>query len=224
MLSTALLSQRETEEKLTNWLVEARQDHDEVLHGFRQSLATQEASSEKARFGNPPPYRETGKRMSKRPVHQVDPFTVMRMQFLRQRKCDVLCKCRCHTYARASTPDSLQSVVGKLFIGYSGLPALTPACTNDTCLRTSEGFLQVNYYFPRWFLARIVHVGVGFNRRSTIPKMTLRVLHVRDTFEDIFISARFNDVESVEYQLTTGRASVFDVTEDSGHSPLHVRS
>ena len=154
-------------------------------------------------------------------LFRADSFSALRMRFLRQRKCEVWCDCKCHTHVRAHTPDQLQSILGILFVAYAGLPALTPSCSNIKCRRVSEGFLQINYYFPPWFLARIVSLAIRF-QDSKIPNISMRVLNVRNTYENIFLSALGNDAESIRYQLTIGQALVLDVTDDSGHSPLHV--
>lgn len=151
-------------------------------------------------------------------------FCTLRMRFLRRRKCDPWCECACHKHTRAGTPQMLQSIVGTLFVGYTGLPLLTPSCNSQKCYRTSEGFLQVNYYFPQWFLARIVSVAVRYNETNIRrPDVSVRTLNVRSSYEGIFQSSSRGDADAVKYFLTSGKASVLDVTDDSGHSPLHVR-
>ena len=152
---------------------------------------------------------------------QHDGFSALRMRFLRQRKCDALCDCNCHIHTRARSPQMLQSVLGSLFVGYTGLPALASTCSNIKCQRSSEGFLQIDYLFPPWFLARIVSMAMKF-KDSKIPDLSMRVLNVRSSYEAVFLSAREGDAELVRYLLTMGQASVQDVTHDSGHSPLHV--
>ena len=75
-------------------------------------------------------------------------FSALRMRFLRQTKCQQLCDCECHMYKRSRLPQGLESIFGTLFYGYTGLPTATPPCSNNDCRRSSEAFLQVNYYFP----------------------------------------------------------------------------
>ncbi len=152
---------------------------------------------------------------------QQDGFSALRMRFLRQHKCDASCDCNCHIHTRARSPQMLQSVLGSLFVGYTGLPALASTCSNIKCQRSSEGFLQIDYLFPPWFLARIVSMAMRF-KDSKIPDLSMRVLNVRSSYEAVFLSAREGDAELVRYFLTMGQASVQDVTHDSGHSPLHV--
>lgn len=152
---------------------------------------------------------------------QPDGFSALRMRFLRQHKCDASCDCNCHIHTRARSPQMLQSVLGSLFVGYTGLPALASLCSNTNCQRSSEGFLQVDYLFPPWFLARMVSMAMRF-KDSKIPELSMRVLNVRSSYEAVFLSAREGDTQLVRYLLTMGQASVQDVTHDSGHSPLHV--
>jgi hypothetical protein len=50
------------------------------------------------------------------------------------------------------------------------------------------------------------------------------MLNVRNSFEPIFVSAMGNDAGLVRSLIIANKASVFDVTNDSRHSPLHVNT
>ena len=152
---------------------------------------------------------------------RLDGFSALRMRFLRQHKCDASCDCSCHIHTRARSPQMLQSLVGSLFVGYICLPALASKCSVPKCQRSSEGFLQIDYLFPPWFLARMVSMAMTF-KDSKIPDLSIRVLNVRSSYEPIFQNAREGGAGLVRHLLTMGQASVQDVTHDSGHSPLHV--
>ena len=158
---------------------------------------------------------------SQSPVFRMDSFSALRMRFLRQGRCTQWCDCTCHTYTRTRTSPTGQAILGSLIIGYTGLPALTPPCRNEKCRRSSEAFLQVNYYFPTWFVARAVSLAVSI-QNSKIPKISMRVLNLRNSYEEIFQSCIVGDVHSVRYLLMSGQASVHDISDDSGHTPLHV--
>ena len=150
-----------------------------------------------------------------------DSFSALRMRFLRQTRCQQWCDCKCHVYRRSRLPEGFESIFGMLFYGYTGLPTATPPCSSDECRRSSETFLQVNYYFPAWFLACAVSVAMKV-QGSRIPQFKLRILNLRDSYEEIFQSVISGDARSIQYLLTSGRASVRDVSDDSGHSPLHI--
>lgn len=150
-----------------------------------------------------------------------DSFSALRMRFLRQTKCQQWCDCECHTYKRNHSPRSLESIFGTLFYGYTGLPTVTPSCSNNDCRRSSEAFLQINYYFPAWFFAWAVSVAIKV-QGSKIPQLKLRILNLRDSYDEIFQSSISGDARSVRYLLSSGQASVRDISDDSGHSPLHI--
>ena len=152
---------------------------------------------------------------------ETNSFSALRLRFLRQGRCSQWCDCTCHTYTRTSTPQTLQAVLGGLFIGYTGFPALTPDCVNEKCRRSSEAFLQVNYYFPSWFIARAVSIAMSV-QNSKLPKFSVRVLNLRNLYDEIFQAAMVGDADTVQYLLMSGQASVKDISSDSGHSPLHV--
>ncbi|MCJ1261129.1 hypothetical protein MMC22_000993 [Lobaria immixta] len=73
----------------------------------------------------------------------------------------------------------------------------------------------------KWFLARILSLVVKFQDAQT-PEVSLRLLNVRSSCESIFQHALHGDAESMKFLLNNGKGSVLDVTDDSGHSPLHV--
>lgn len=150
-----------------------------------------------------------------------DSFSALRMRFLRQTKCHQWCDCECHMYKRRHSPRDLEPIFGTLFYGYTGLPTATPPCSNNDCRRSSEAFLQFSYYFPAWFFAWAVSVAMKV-QGSRIPQFKLRILNLRDSYEEIFQSAISGDARSIRYLLSSGRASVRDISDDSGHSPLHI--
>ncbi|KAG4443535.1 hypothetical protein IFR05_001008 [Cadophora sp. M221] len=91
---------------------------------------------------------------------------------------------------------------------------------NDTP-GTGQSFLQVNYFFPGWFLQRAVTFSLRMSDFER-PEYSLKLLHVRSTFESIFRAAGINDAAMVRSLIANNRASVLDVTNDDGHSALHL--
>lgn len=57
---------------------------------------------------------------------------------------------------------------------------------------------------------------------NTGPEMSFRILNVRSRYASIFQYASAGDAKAVDMLLTTNQASVSDITEDTGHSALHV--
>ncbi|KAL3419618.1 b-cell lymphoma 3-encoded protein [Phlyctema vagabunda] len=150
-------------------------------------------------------------------------FSALRMRFLRRRRCASWCPCRCHAQIRLHTPQLLQRVVGQLLVGYTGFPSWTGSCDRlDACQgKTAERFIQVNYYFPPWFLSRVLNFSLSTSNLQK-PEYSLRMLNVRSTFEAIFDGADKNDAALVRSLICNNKASVLDITDDGGHSPLHL--
>ena len=57
---------------------------------------------------------------------------------------------------------------------------------------------------------------------SRIPQFKLRILNLRDSYDEIFQSTISGDARSIQCLLASGQASVRDISDDSGHSPLHI--
>ena len=72
------------------------------------------------------------------------------------------CSCVCHKRRQFQTPRMLEQVVGSLFFGYSGLPINTPPCSERSCHQRAIPSTQISYYFPSWFLKRMISLVVHF--------------------------------------------------------------
>lgn len=150
-----------------------------------------------------------------------DSFSSLRMRFLRRRQCRSYCGCACHAPTRFNSPRMLQAVVGSLFVGYSGIPRVSPACNDDDCVASKEAFVQINYMFPQWLVARMVSAAMRFSAQSG-PELSLRTLNVRNPEATIFKAAWENDAVAVNHLLENGEASVMDIAHGLGHTPLHL--
>ena len=105
-------------------------------------------------------------------------FGALQMRVSQRSRCESWCRCACHTERSMNTPKFLRSVMGILFIGYTGIPVLNPSCDSNVCKGNSEGLLQVHYFFPPWFLAKVVSVALGVSQAHG-PEFCLRVANVR---------------------------------------------
>ncbi|KAL8992840.1 MAG: hypothetical protein Q9169_006800 [Polycauliona sp. 2 TL-2023] len=148
-------------------------------------------------------------------------FSALQMRFLSRRRCQACCKCACHTESRLNTPKFLKSVMGMLYVGYFGVPALSPSCDTSGCKGNPEGLLQVHYFFPSWFLGKVISMALGVNQIYG-PEFCLRVANVRADLDPIFLHSYNGDVDAVRSILIAGKASVLDVNAQSGNSLLHM--
>lgn len=148
-------------------------------------------------------------------------FGALQMRFSKRRRCQSWCKCACHTESRSNTPKFLRSVVGMLYVGYFGVPALSPSCDMSGCKGNSEGLLQVHYYFPSWFLGKVISMALGVSRTCG-PELCLRVANVRADWDPIFTHCHNGNIDAVRSVLVAGEASVLDVNAQNGNSLLHM--
>jgi hypothetical protein len=142
----------------------------------------------------------------------------------RNRSCNKWCSCVCHkhNYLKLSTP--LDYVLGSLFVGYSGLPISTPACSEHSCLRRAIPSMELSYYFPRWFLARSIFMSLKVVPLVG-PELTLRTPRlIRWTSKEanLFHLAMAGNIRGIQSMFSDGTATPFDVTLSSGKSALFV--
>ena len=78
---------------------------------------------------------------------RVTPYTVA---------CQPGCSCACHSQQKASSPGILNCVLGQLFVGYAGLPYLSPKCDNETCKKSRASKISIEYWFPWGFLSSTI--------------------------------------------------------------------
>jgi hypothetical protein len=73
--------------------------------------------------------------------------------------CDPFCGCQCHKLSVARFPPWMGKILGCLFVGYSGIPYIQRRrCNEKMCKQEAEILIKVTYYFPTWFLARMVTI------------------------------------------------------------------
>lgn len=130
----------------------------------------------------------------------------IQLHVLRRLPCDDSCHCSCHRAQRYASPGVLEKVLGKLFLGYAGLPTLFGKCNALGCRQRSSKLAKMTYRFPRWFWYRAVNVGFSYTP-ATGPELLLRFPCVRPAQCDWFIFARMGDAEGLKRLLTQKQAS-----------------
>lgn len=134
--------------------------------------------------------------------------------------CGPKCICACHREKKSATPAFLDQVVGRLFVGYSGIPAFSPRCTLDTCQKSRASQVSLEYWFPIGFWSStIVRMQVGYqpNVGSLLQLDTLR--RVPDTAQCVNFALN-GDIEGLKYLFTHGLASPRDISTTRGYSVL----
>ena len=137
-----------------------------------------------------------------------------------------LCTCRCHSVRRLETAPWASSLVGSLFIGYSGLPLpFTPKieCNQSDCQRNPRSLIKVAWYFPSWWplAGNVLHF---IDQWTPLDghDITIKLPRVVPPSADIFILAQKGHVDGIRQLIRQGKASVFDISASEGRSALHV--
>ena len=146
------------------------------------------------------------------------------MPYHRQSYCRAYCRCDCHKQGTFTWVPLLKSVVGSLFIGYSGNPfRMAPRCTNVYCRTGLKFGAYVHYYFPLWFLQKVLDIEII----STIfqePKVTLNMRGVQVGGGELFRLTLLDDARGVQQLLDRGLARPNDILAHSKQPILQVSS
>lgn len=137
-----------------------------------------------------------------------------------KKSCNGWCSCACHVKRSARTPMPFRRFLGALFVGYSGLPVITPACNERSCRNRARPVVQLDYHFPSWFLARILAISMSMSPAVGIEG-TLRMPRMVAWSSSIWRLARTGQLEAIQTMFSDGRASPYDVNA-YGQSALHV--
>ena len=130
--------------------------------------------------------------------------------------------CKCSSYVRGSIGlSSLHRFLGSLFVGYVGLPFITPKCDDRNCAERARLVTLTTYVFPPWFLARAFHL-VFRLLPCAGPELVVRVVRVVPITLAIFNHARTGDLRGLRKLLIQGLGSPFDIDVSTGISARGV--
>ena len=130
------------------------------------------------------------------------------------------CPCRCHRQKKSSTPAILDRVIGQLFVGYSGIPGLSPRCDDESCQISQTARIDLEYWFPLdFFWSQIVRLRVGYEPNIG-PQFQLSTLRrVPDSAQSVEFAMGGN-VDGLKDLFSRGQASPRDVSSTRGYSLL----
>ncbi|KAI1153406.1 ankyrin repeat-containing domain protein [Nemania diffusa] len=131
------------------------------------------------------------------------------------------CRCACHSTGRTKTPGGLLNrVAGQLFLGYSGLSVLSPACNIPSCEAIQKPEVTAEYWFPMGlFWSMIVQFNLSY-QANVGPQFELKTLRrVPDSATCVNYAVRGN-IEGLKGLFRRGAASPRDVSDTRGYSLL----
>ena len=131
------------------------------------------------------------------------------------------CPCACHCRLEVQSPGMVGRFLGKLFVGYAGLPLVSRRCTTDACRRQQAPHVSIQYWFPLWFLAQILRLQLSYQPRFG-PQIQLTTLRRVPDSAPCIAFAIAGNIEGLKALFTQGLASPYDVSESRGLSVLGV--
>ncbi|KAK0721386.1 ankyrin repeat-containing domain protein [Apiosordaria backusii] len=129
------------------------------------------------------------------------------------------CRCWCHTQQRSATPAVLNNLLGRLFVGYSGLPVLSQKCDNEECRGVLSKQISMEYWFPisLWSTIIRLQLGTSLNGGPTLHLETFR--RIPDTSQSVDFAQKGNML-GLQHLFRHGLASPRDVSNSRGYTLL----
>jgi hypothetical protein len=136
--------------------------------------------------------------------------------------CQPGCPCACHSRRGSATPALVDRILGQLFVGYAGLPVISPKCDTDACEKPQIPHVSVEYWFPLgFFWSQILRLQMGY-QPNVGPQLQLSTLRrVPDSAPCVNFALNGN-IEGLKDLFKRGLASPRDVSSTRGYSILRV--
>ncbi|KAL9613335.1 MAG: hypothetical protein Q9167_002096 [Letrouitia subvulpina] len=136
--------------------------------------------------------------------------------------CDRPCVCQCHRFTNLATPNALNQVVGRLFIGYVGLPLLSSnKCNRTACRRRrTQMEIRIAYLFPIWFVLRFIALTI--TKASTTFMWKLSVPVVTQTTAPMMVFTSLGDTGKIQALLGSDDGCLNAIDSVANKSALHV--
>ena len=136
--------------------------------------------------------------------------------------CRAGCSCKCHVQSRSATPRFVDRVLGQMFVGYVGLPLVSPQCDTDACEKAQNPHISVEYWFPLGFLwSQIFRLQLSY-QPNVGPNFELSSLRrIPDSAQCINFALDGN-IDGLKDLFKRGLASPRDVSSTRGYSILRV--
>ena len=135
-------------------------------------------------------------------------------------RCMIGCSCSCHD-RKAIKLRLLDRFFGSLFVGYVGLPYITPKCDDRLCAQRTSPLILATYVFPSWLLAKAILATLKYTYRVG-PEFNVRVAPIVPHDSAILHLCKNGDPEGVKSLLRQGLASPYDASSLDGNTPLTV--
>lgn len=137
--------------------------------------------------------------------------------------CRPRCVCVCHQSRGSSSPSMLKDLLGRLFVGYAGLPLLSPTCDVRTCKTSQMPSVTAEYWFPLGYCwSTVLRLQMAYHAHLG-PQVALSTLRsVPDSAQSVAYALEGN-IDGLRNLFDRGLASPKDVSITRGYTLLRVR-
>ena len=137
--------------------------------------------------------------------------------------CRDWCPCVCHASQKLklAAPGLMESVVGKLFVGYSGMPVLNKPCDFKGCRDRQKATATMEYWFPGWFVAMNLKVYLAYLPRSGLQTQLSTTRRIPDDSQSIAFAMQGN-IDGLKHLFSQGLITPRDVSNSRGFTLMRV--
>lgn len=134
--------------------------------------------------------------------------------------CQAWCRCICHIERSLASSSTAEHILGRLFVGYAGLPLVSQPC-NISCRRRQTMSVSMEYWFPPWFLHHIVRLEIALPSAAGLHLHLRTLRRVPDSAECVRFAMTGN-IDGMKALFVQGLASPQDVSATRGYSITRV--
>ena len=136
-----------------------------------------------------------------------------------RRPCRSWCPCACHTKRKMklTPPKIVENVIGRMFVGYSGLPLLKEPCDFRGCQDRQHAAATFEYWFPAWFVSMNLKLQLTCLPRMGPELQLSTTRRVADDSQSVAFAMQGN-IEGLKHLFTQGLAGPRDVSDSRGYT------
>ena len=137
--------------------------------------------------------------------------------------CRSWCPCACHVNQKLklTAPGMMESVLGKMFVGYSGLPVLNKPCNFRGCRDRQNATATMEYWFPWWFVAMNLKLHLTYLPRTGPQFQLSTTKRVPDDSQSIAFAMQGN-IDGLKHLFSQGLVGPRDVSDSRGFTLMRV--
>lgn len=115
----------------------------------------------------------------------------------------------------------IESVVGKMFVGYSGFPVLNKPCDFRDCKDRQNATATMEYWFPWWSVSMNLKLHLMYLPRAGVQFQLSTTRRVPDDSPSITFAMQGN-IDGLKYLFSQGLVGPRDVSDSRGYTLMRV--